>query len=212
MKNLYVGDINDYRKYGRMTGDALRDRLLGGFQALHRQPPAWAWPYAPPLPFLGTEYAVGSGLLIYASAENLAWMNRRPVPDRFTSERVWDRYRAVYQDEGRDSGDFFPVVGMATGGAARFPGETRHGRPRRRGRRSRAGPAATGLRHGRPPAAYRPRSPVTRKPCCVRWTSSVLPGKAAGRASRKARSASARTASRCAAVGERAEAMRTSIT
>jgi hypothetical protein len=90
-----------------------RARLLSEFQALHTGPPEWAWPYAPSIPFIGTEYAVGSGLLVYASAENLAWMYRKPIPDRFSSSRAWDRYRAVYEDEGRNSGDFFPIVGMA---------------------------------------------------------------------------------------------------
>lgn len=95
------------------AGGAPRARLLREFQALHGQPPDWAWPYAPSIPLIGTDYVPGSGLLVYASAENLAWMHRKPIPARFTSARAWDRYRAVYEDEGRDSGAFFPTVGMA---------------------------------------------------------------------------------------------------
>jgi hypothetical protein len=52
-------------------------------------------------------------LLVYASAENLAWMHGTAIPERFTSARAWDRYRAVYEDEGRHSGDLFPIMGMA---------------------------------------------------------------------------------------------------
>jgi hypothetical protein len=95
------------------AGAEPRARLLSEFQALDTGLPEWAWPYAPSIPFIGTEYAVSSGLLVYASAENLAWMYRKPIPERFTSPRAWDRYRAVYEDEGRNSGDFFPIVGMA---------------------------------------------------------------------------------------------------
>ena len=95
------------------AGAEPRARLLSEFQALHTVPPEWAWSYAPSIPFIGTQYAASSGLLLYASAENLAWMYRKPVPGRFSLSRAWDRYRAVYEDEGRHSGDFFPIVGMA---------------------------------------------------------------------------------------------------
>lgn len=105
-----VRGVNDFPAG---SGAAPRARLVSAFQSLHTGPPEWAWPYAPPIPFIGTDYAVGSGLLVYASAENLAWMNREPVPERFTSQCAWDRYRTVYEDEGRRSSDFFPIVGMA---------------------------------------------------------------------------------------------------
>ena len=95
------------------AGAEPRARLLSEFQALHTGPPEWAWPYAPSIPCIGTEYAVGSGLLVYASAENLAWMHGTAIPERFTSARACDRYRAVYEDEGRHSDRFFPIVGMA---------------------------------------------------------------------------------------------------
>jgi hypothetical protein len=92
---------------------ALRAHLVSEFRGLHSRPPGWAWPYAPSIPFVGTGYAAGTGLLVYASAENLAWMHGTGIPERFTSARAWDRYRAVYEDEGRHSDRFFPIVGMA---------------------------------------------------------------------------------------------------
>ena len=108
---------------------ALRSALLTDFRTLHSAPPDWAWAYPPPIPFVGREYELGKSLLIYASAENFAWVFKKPVPSRYTTERAWDRYRAAYEDEGRDSDAFFPIVGMAPiekGGlltAARFVAE-----------------------------------------------------------------------------------------
>ena len=53
--------------------------------------------------------------MVYASAENLAWMNRIPKPEteRYTSEgTASNRYRAAYEEEGRNSDTFFPSVGI----------------------------------------------------------------------------------------------------
>jgi len=38
---------------------------------------------------------------------------KRDPPARYFSEAAWDRYRAAYEECGRDSDDFFPEVGMA---------------------------------------------------------------------------------------------------
>ena len=50
--------------------------------------------------------------MIYASAENLSWLDNRLPPDRFTSEDAWNRYRVVYEEAGRNSSSFFPDVGI----------------------------------------------------------------------------------------------------
>ena len=91
----------------------LSRQLICDFRVLHSSPPPWAWPFAPSIPFVGDWYRPGKGLFIYANAENLAGMRRQGIPKRFINERVWNRYRAVYEKEGRGSAAFFPEVGMA---------------------------------------------------------------------------------------------------
>ncbi len=54
----------------------------------------------------------GRGLLAYASAENLSWLNRQSPPARFTGADAWNRYRVRYEAIGRKSDEFFPDVGI----------------------------------------------------------------------------------------------------
>ena len=93
--------------------DTFKDTLNG-------TPPEWAWQFKPSIPLIGENYKPGKGLLIYASAENLSWLNNKnkPVPQFFTEENAWNRYRVQYEMSGRNSEDFFPYVGIqpANGG------------------------------------------------------------------------------------------------
>lgn len=66
----------------------------------------------PSIPFIGRNYRPGRGLLVYASAENLTWLNHNPTPERFTTEAFWNRYRVRYEKTGRNSGAFFPDVSI----------------------------------------------------------------------------------------------------
>ena len=91
----------------------LADDLIRRFKQTYDGLPDWAWPFKPPVPLVGRRYRQGHGLLIYASAENLSWLTDTPAPSRFTSEDAWNRYRAVYEAEGRTSKRFFPTVGIA---------------------------------------------------------------------------------------------------
>ncbi len=116
---------------GTVAPRDLVDALVQEFKARRAKPPSWAWPFPPSVPFVGERYQVGRGLLVYASAENFTWMKKPgvTVPARFRTEDAWDRYRVVYEAEGRDSASFFPVVGIqpvTDGGlltAARFAAE-----------------------------------------------------------------------------------------
>lgn len=91
----------------------LADKLIARFQATYSEPPEWAWPYAPSIPLIGERYKPGSGLLIYASAENLTWMNGKPTPSYFYEPDVWNRYRRQYADDVRGAKDkFFPDIGI----------------------------------------------------------------------------------------------------
>jgi hypothetical protein len=74
--------------------------------------PKWAYDFVPSIPFIGNEYKPGEGLLVYASAENFTWMNRRDIPARYGDGRAWNRYRAAYEDEERGSTSFFPTIGI----------------------------------------------------------------------------------------------------
>ena len=88
------------------------NELLRRFRTKFTGAPPWAWPFKPPIPLVGHQCTAGEGLMIYASAENLSWLNNKPSPDRFTSEDAWNRYRVVYEEAGRNSGSFFPDVGI----------------------------------------------------------------------------------------------------
>lgn len=79
--------------------------------------PTWAWQFKPSIPLVGKNYKPGKGLLIYASAENLSWLNNKHLkPEqeldlkRFQTEAVWNRYRACYEEKGKTP--FFPNVGI----------------------------------------------------------------------------------------------------
>lgn len=91
----------------------IQGELIGSFHALYEGPPAWAWPYPPSIPFIGNQFEPGRGIFIYASAENLSWMTSGQIPERFQTEAAWNRYRAVYEAEGRVSDSFFPDLGIA---------------------------------------------------------------------------------------------------
>jgi hypothetical protein len=51
--------------------------------------------------------------MIYASAENLCWMNREAVPERFREPAGWDRYRACLEEGSANRKRFFPNIGIA---------------------------------------------------------------------------------------------------
>lgn len=97
----------------RSNSNPLADELIRRFKQTYDGLPDWAWPFKPPVPLVGQRYRRGRGLLIYASAENLSWLTDTTPPPRFTSEDAWNRYRAVYEAEGRTSTTFFPTVGIA---------------------------------------------------------------------------------------------------
>ena len=96
----------------------LEQELLRRFRAAYQGiPPDWAWPYPPPIPLVGSKYAPGRGLLVYASAENLHGLAKRCPPHdprwcSFSGEAAWVRYRHRYEVAGRQSCGFFPEVGM----------------------------------------------------------------------------------------------------
>ncbi len=90
----------------------LVDNLVHDFRCLPNKPPDWAWEFAPSIPFVGQQYEPGNGLLIYASAENFSWMDSKEAPERFNTDAAWNRYRAAYEEEGRNSEEFFPSVGI----------------------------------------------------------------------------------------------------
>ena len=64
------------------------------------------------MPLVGKKYKPGKGLLIYASAENLTWLNDNPTPEYFRTNKAWNRYRVQYEKYGRHSKQFFPKVGI----------------------------------------------------------------------------------------------------
>ncbi|MBI2425890.1 MAG: hypothetical protein HYV27_23905 [Candidatus Hydrogenedentes bacterium] len=57
------------------------------FQISH---PAWAYERVPSIPFVGSAYEPERGVLVYASAENFSWMQRKDAPER--------RYHAAVDD------------------------------------------------------------------------------------------------------------------
>jgi len=88
----------------------MEKQLIRRFKDTFTGVPTWAWPFKPSIPLVGKKYQPGKGLLIYASAENLSRFRTKPVPERFTSEKVWNRYRACYEDAGNSR--FLPNVGI----------------------------------------------------------------------------------------------------
>lgn len=54
--------------------NALESKLLDYYREHFIKAPSWAYPVAPPIPFVGKDYPEnGGGVLIYASAENLGY-------------------------------------------------------------------------------------------------------------------------------------------
>ena len=92
--------------------NALSSALIDRFKATFDENPDWAWRFVPSIPFVGRHYRQGSGLLIYASAENFNWLNGNTRPDWLTNDDAWNRYRVQYEMRGRSSADFFPWVGI----------------------------------------------------------------------------------------------------
>ena len=86
--------------------------LIQRFQDTCTGIPKWAWPFKPSIPLVGKNYRPGRSLLIYASAENLTWANKKEIPERFTNEDSWNRYRVQYEEAGRCSTNFFPSLGI----------------------------------------------------------------------------------------------------
>ena len=74
--------------------------------------PDWAWDFKPSIPFVGNEFVPGRGILVYASAENLNYVNSKAAPKRFRTEAAWNRYRARLDEFGRPADAFFPDVGI----------------------------------------------------------------------------------------------------
>ena len=87
-------------------------QLIKRFKSTFNKKPSWAWDFMPPVPLIGKQYKPGKGLLIYASAENLSWLNAVPTPRRFQKEFAWNRYRVCYEEQGLKSDAFFPDVGI----------------------------------------------------------------------------------------------------
>jgi len=90
----------------------MQELIIRRFKDTFTSTPEWAWQFNPPIPLVGKNYKPGKGLLIYASAENLSWLNKTTVPERFRTEAAWNRYRVVYEQDGRNSDDYFPDVGI----------------------------------------------------------------------------------------------------
>jgi len=96
----------------------LEQVLQDRFRQMAGGPPEWAWPYPAPIPLAGRNYVPGRGLLVYASAENLAWMDRdkqhqKPRRESFGADVVAVRYRHQYENPQLQVERFFPDVGMA---------------------------------------------------------------------------------------------------
>jgi len=90
----------------------VQNLLIQRFKDTFTDMPKWAWPFHPPIPLVGRNYKPGKGLLIYASAENLSWLNKRDAPNCFVTDEAWNRYRVQYERDGRNPKDFFPDVGI----------------------------------------------------------------------------------------------------
>src|SRR4051794_40336565 len=83
---------------GTGQSHSLTHTVVTRFRATSTGPPTWAWPFHPPVPMVGGVYRPGTGLLVYAGAENLSWLNKADPPPRFTTEQAWDRYRVWYEE------------------------------------------------------------------------------------------------------------------
>lgn len=91
----------------------LAETLIARYRATFTKTPEWAWEYEPSIPLIGEKFKPGRGLLVYASAENLTWMNGTDPPSYFREPDVWNRYRVQRDMDVRDSHDkFFPDIGI----------------------------------------------------------------------------------------------------
>lgn len=90
----------------------MQNLLIQRFKDTFNEPPKWAWPFNPPVPLVGKNYKPVKCLLIYASAENLTWLNANTPPARFKGNKAWNRYRIQYEACGHNSKEFFPDVGI----------------------------------------------------------------------------------------------------
>lgn len=95
------------------TTPDLEAALLEEFRRIGHEPPDWAYPLAPSIPFVGKQYGRWGGLLIYASAENLAHYERDParIPEFLKDERRFNRHRASATVHAKTG--YFPNVHMA---------------------------------------------------------------------------------------------------
>ena len=98
--------------WGTRMVNPLVTELVKRFKAIFNKPPRWAWQLKPSIPLIGEKHKPGKGLVIYASAENLSWLNGQKPPARFLGEKAWNRYRLCYEEQGRNTDDFFPDVGI----------------------------------------------------------------------------------------------------
>jgi hypothetical protein len=115
---------------GTVRATPLEEELLSQFRAEfgRRDLPAPEWartmpdgsPIPPAVPLVGPDYTPGQGLLIYAAAENLAWMSRdstsaNPRWRSFRSAEVAPlRYRHQYGDPDlQGEAQWYPDVGIA---------------------------------------------------------------------------------------------------
>lgn len=54
----------------------LSSQLLAEYRSIGIEPPSWAYPLPPSIPFIGKKYGRWGGILVYASAENLSHYER----------------------------------------------------------------------------------------------------------------------------------------
>ena len=78
--------------WGTRMANTLVAKLVKRFKTIYTGTPKWAWQFEPSIPLIGKKYKPGNGLLIYASAENLSWLNGQELPARFRGERAYNRY------------------------------------------------------------------------------------------------------------------------
>ncbi|QDU80498.1 hypothetical protein Pla110_22280 [Polystyrenella longa] len=87
--------------------------LLEAYAEVGTDPPDWAYPSHASIPFIGKNYGRWNGVIVYASAENLAQYEREPetLPDYFNDDRILNRHRTAFEcDSNRN---FFRHVHMA---------------------------------------------------------------------------------------------------
>lgn len=81
-------------------------QLLADYRSIGIEPPVWAYPLPPSIPFVGHEYGRWGGIMVYASAENLSHYERgaKAEPDFLKDERRFNRHRAALAcDPGNSS-------------------------------------------------------------------------------------------------------------